>query len=107
MVNVVTQFVVAFCIPYLLYAPYANLGSRVGFIFGSIAAATIVYAWFCLPECCNLSLEEIDYLFMQKTPLLEFGRMEHGNILPSELVTAEASEKHDGGAVVEQREIVA
>lgn len=105
-INIVTQFVVAFCIPYLLYAPYANLGSKVGFIFGAIAAVTIVYAFFCIPECSKLSLEEIDYLFMEKTPILKFGRTEHGKILPEELVI-EASQKHKDEAVLEHREVIA
>ncbi|KAH7011328.1 hypothetical protein EDB80DRAFT_749804 [Ilyonectria destructans] len=51
-VNIVTQFVVAFTLPYLLNAPYAALGSKVGFIFR------------CGVILAGRTLEEIDILFL-------------------------------------------
>lgn len=35
--NIVFQFAMNYSIPYLLNAPYADLGSKVGFIFGSFS----------------------------------------------------------------------
>ena len=35
--SILTNFVVTFTLPYLLNEPYAALGSKVGFIFGTIA----------------------------------------------------------------------
>ena len=49
--NIAISFAVTFSIPYLLYEPYAALGSRVGFIFGSMSVLAIVFTIFCLPEC--------------------------------------------------------
>jgi hypothetical protein len=46
--------VVAFCLPYLLYAPYANLGMKVGFIFAPIATLAAIWAYLFLPECKGL-----------------------------------------------------
>ncbi|KAK8124249.1 sugar transporter [Apiospora kogelbergensis] len=70
--NILTQFVVTFSLPYLLYAPYAELGSKVGFIFGSIAAVSIVFVYFCVPDCNGRSLEETEWLFENHTPTRKF-----------------------------------
>lgn len=72
-VNVFFQFVVNFTIPYLLYAPYADLNSKVGFIFGAFSFLAIIFTFFCIPECKGKSLEEIDVLFHQGVPLRKFG----------------------------------
>lgn len=57
------SFVVAFTLPYLLNAPYANLQSKVGFIFGSLAFCAVIFVYFCIPECSGRSFQEIDNLF--------------------------------------------
>lgn len=49
-VNIAVAFSITFSLPYLLYAPYAALGPKVGFIFGSFALLAIFFAWFCIPE---------------------------------------------------------
>lgn len=67
---------VAFTVPYLLYPPYANLESKLGFIFGSIAAAATLFTYFCVPECKQKSLEQIDIMFREKVPLRKFGSYE-------------------------------
>ncbi|KIX03630.1 uncharacterized protein Z518_07183 [Rhinocladiella mackenziei CBS 650.93] len=105
-VTVVTQFAVAFTIPYLYYEPYAALGPKIGLIFGSLAVCTLVFAIFCIPECRKLSLEEVDHLFMNKTPILKFGKHKHGQILPPEVLEI-TSEKLEDGPNVEQKEVVA
>lgn len=65
---VVTQFAVVFSLPYLLYAPYANLEMKVCFIFGPLATLATIWVYFCLPECKGLSLEQLDLLFEQRIP---------------------------------------
>lgn len=66
------RFTVSYSLSYLLNAPYANLGSRVGSIFCSSAVLSVVFASFCEPECSRLSLEEIDRLFESGVPLRKF-----------------------------------
>lgn len=66
------RFVVAFTIPYLLEDQYAGLDSKVGFIFGSTAFCAIVFVYFCVPECKQRTLEEIDQLFLDKVPVRHF-----------------------------------
>ncbi|CAG1963118.1 unnamed protein product [Fusarium graminearum] len=70
--NIATQFVVSFSLPYLLNKPYAALGSRVGFIFGSISLCSIIFAYFCVPDVSGRSLEEIDHLFASGLSLRKF-----------------------------------
>lgn len=72
--NVAIQFAVSFSIPYLLYAPYANLGSKVGFIFGAFAACALVFTYFCIPEGKGKTLEEIDQLFLEGVKIRDFGK---------------------------------
>ncbi|KAJ2984954.1 hypothetical protein NUW58_g5795 [Xylaria curta] len=72
-VNIIIQFVTTFATPYLLDAPYANLGAKVGFIYGGATAFAIVFAFFCVPECSGKTLEEIDRLFLDKVSVRDFG----------------------------------
>jgi MFS transporter, SP family, sugar:H+ symporter len=68
------RFAVTFSLPYLLNAPYANLGSKVGFIFGSISVLSLVFAYFCVPNVAGSTLEEVDQLFASDLPLRKFKR---------------------------------
>ncbi|KEF60542.1 uncharacterized protein A1O9_02103 [Exophiala aquamarina CBS 119918] len=104
--TVATQFVVSFSIPYLLYAPYANLGTKIGLVFGPIAFCTLLFAIFVIPECRSFSLEEIDHLFRERVPLLKFQKYKHGHILPDEVVHV-SMQKLGEGPSVEERENVA
>ena len=74
--NGIASFAVNFSIPYLLNAQYANLQSKVGFIFGSFAFLCFVFTYFCIPECTGKTLEQIDYLFHNGVPLRKFGIMD-------------------------------
>lgn len=69
------SFAVNFSIPYLINADYANLGSKVGFIFGSIMVLSMFFVYFFVPECKDKSLEQIDYLFQNGTRLRDFGKV--------------------------------
>ncbi|RFU27459.1 hypothetical protein B7463_g8878, partial [Scytalidium lignicola] len=71
-VNIVTQFVVSFSLPYMVYAPYANLGSKVGFIYGAFAILSVIFTFFYVPEVRGRSLEEIDELFTSGIPIHQF-----------------------------------
>lgn len=71
-VNIFMNFLVNFIIPYLMNAPYANLGGKVGFIFGSVSVLAFVFTFFCVPECKGRSLEEIDRMFHENVPIRKF-----------------------------------
>lgn len=53
-------------------APYADLGSKVGFIYGGLSVLGFVFAFFFLPEVKNRSLEEIDSMFHSGIGLRHF-----------------------------------
>lgn len=59
-VNVVVGFVVVFTTPYLLSAPYANLGPNLGYVWGGFAAVGALWVWLCMPE---LKVRPTPYLF--------------------------------------------
>ncbi|KAK5045483.1 hypothetical protein LTR84_009101 [Exophiala bonariae] len=80
--NVLISFLVAFTVPYLYYEPYAALGPKIGFIYGGGAVISFAFVWFCIPECRGLTLEEVDHLFKQATPIREFSKHKTGAVLP-------------------------
>jgi MFS transporter, SP family, sugar:H+ symporter len=49
----VCNFLSTFTLPYLLQSPYANLGPKVGFVYGSTTVAFVVLAFFFMPEMTN------------------------------------------------------
>ena len=100
--TVVTQFVVSFTIPYLFYEPYAALGPKIGLIFGPLGALTFVFVFFCVPECRRLALEEIDYLFIQKTRIWDFKKFTHGNVISAAVIQVSEDKIT---AIVEQKEV--
>lgn len=118
-INVVAAWVVVFTSPYLLSEPYAALGPRVGWIWGSFALAATIYTIFFVPELKvgiltastmlprmkentprltnakqNRSLEEIDELFESREWAWKFNeKLTHGAAhLVTEAQTGAATE---------------
>lgn len=52
----------------------------------------------------NMTLEEIDYLFNENTPLLKFRKFKHGEIIPEELI--EENQRRDDKPELETKEVV-
>jgi SP family sugar:H+ symporter-like MFS transporter len=50
--------------PYLISISYANLGPKVGFIFGGCTVLTCFWTFFFLPETKDRTLEQIDEMFL-------------------------------------------
>lgn len=70
-----TTFITSFTLPYLLNEPYAALGAKVGFIYGSINWVMVAVAYLFIPEMKGRSLEEIDQLFESGAPLRKFAQV--------------------------------
>lgn len=60
----ILNFAVTFTVPYLLDA----IGSKVGFVYGSISTVCLVLIFFFVPEMTGRSLEEIDEMFESRIP---------------------------------------
>ncbi|CEI67397.1 unnamed protein product [Fusarium venenatum] len=63
-----TNFITTFTLPYLMNPEYANLGAKVGFIYGSFAFVACIWAFFYYPELKGRTLEEIDLMFEEGIP---------------------------------------
>jgi hypothetical protein len=50
----------------------ANLGGRLGFIFGGLSFLCLVYLWFYQPETAGRTYEELDEMFMKGVPARNF-----------------------------------
>jgi SP family general alpha glucoside:H+ symporter-like MFS transporter len=62
----------SFVMPYLFNPDEANLGSKVGFIFGGLCFPCVAMIWWFQPETRNRSYEELDEMFMKKIPARHF-----------------------------------
>lgn len=74
-ISVLTTFITSFTIPYLISDKYADLGARVGYIYGSTSLVMVIVTYFCIPELKGRTLEEVDQLFASGMPLREFGKI--------------------------------
>ncbi|KAF4995849.1 hypothetical protein FDECE_12663 [Fusarium decemcellulare] len=95
-ISVLTTFVTSFTMPYLINAKYANLGGKVGFIYGAINFIMVVLTYFFIPELKSRTLEEVDQLFASGAPLRKFGEVK----TKSATEIYEEEVKH--GGIVEQ-----
>ena len=101
-------------IPYLIYDDYAGLGSKVGFIFGSVMILALFFIYFCVPECKGKTLEEVDALFNNNVPLRHFGKTDGKALLQAqngivrkhdEEPQAHEDEQVKGQAIEKQQEV--
>jgi len=69
--NWLWNFAISFATPYLVNSGKGNadLGVKVFFIWGSTCACCVVFSYFCVPETKGLSLEQIDLLYQNSTPV--------------------------------------
>jgi hypothetical protein len=62
----------SFVLPYLFNPDKANLGGKVGFIFGGLSFPCIAFLWWFQPETKGRSYEELDEMFTKRIPAREF-----------------------------------
>ncbi|KAM0277362.1 hypothetical protein ACHAQH_005879 [Verticillium albo-atrum] len=108
--NVVLNFLVNFSIPYLVWPENAGLGSKVGFIFGSIAFCSLIFTYFCVPECKGKTLEQVDYLFKTGVGLRQFAGADVSGLLESSRPVQDKEEhlsdlEKGGASVTSQKDI--
>jgi len=59
-------------VPLLINPDAANLGGKIGFIFGGTALASVVWVFLRVPETAHRSFEELDWLFEIRVPARRF-----------------------------------
>ena len=62
----------SFVLPYLFNPDKANLGGKVGFIFGGLSFPCIAFLWWFQPETKGRSYEELDEMFTKRIPVRQF-----------------------------------
>ncbi|KAI0372720.1 MFS monosaccharide transporter [Pilatotrama ljubarskyi] len=69
--NWLWNFGIGYATPYLVNTGPGNagLGVKVFFIWGSTCAGCVLFTYFCIPETKGLSLEQVDLLYQNSTPL--------------------------------------
>ncbi|OJJ02709.1 hypothetical protein ASPVEDRAFT_53331 [Aspergillus versicolor CBS 583.65] len=80
-INVCFNFAVNFSVPYLVFPDEVGLGSKVGFIFGAVAFLSLIFTYFCVPECKGKTLEQVDWLFKNGVRLRDFGNTDASGML--------------------------
>ncbi|KAL5337947.1 major facilitator superfamily domain-containing protein [Aspergillus crustosus] len=83
--NVCFNFAVNFSVPYLVFPDEVGLGSKVGFIFGAVAFLSLVFTFFCVPECKGKTLEQVDWFFNNGVRLRDFGKTDASGMLNEEM----------------------
>ncbi|KAK6369842.1 hypothetical protein LTS17_009292 [Exophiala oligosperma] len=72
---------IAVVLPYLINPTAADLGAKVGFIFGVTCLLGFIWALFFLPETKGRSLEQLDELFLNGVSVKEFSTYQcHGHV---------------------------
>ncbi|RFU27986.1 hypothetical protein B7463_g8353, partial [Scytalidium lignicola] len=98
-------------LPYLINTDEANLGVKVGFIFGGFCLIGFLWAVFVVPETKGRTLEQLDEMFINKLSIKEFNNFEFpsgasakkGNSRDgTQTESSEKSEKDTGLISVEQ-----
>ncbi|KDE02510.1 hypothetical protein MVLG_06941 [Microbotryum lychnidis-dioicae p1A1 Lamole] len=69
--NWLLNFAIGYATPYLVDTGpgSAGLGSNVFWIWGGCCVFCIIFTYFCIPEIRGLSLEQIDILYCNSTPV--------------------------------------
>ena len=59
-------------VPLLINPDAADLGGKIGFIFGGTAFASCLWVWLRVPETAHRTFEELDWLFENGVPARKF-----------------------------------
>jgi hypothetical protein len=96
--------IIAIITPYLVDKQYANLSSKIFFMWGSLCIISVAFAYFLVPETKGLSLEQVDRMLEEVNPrnsrkwvphstfAAEMGLVEKGIPLPGAEKTDSAEE---------------
>ncbi|UJR07353.1 hypothetical protein I4U23_011639 [Adineta vaga] len=83
--NWLFNFALGYATPYMVDEDKGNMGSKVFFIWGSTCLGCLIFAIFCIWETKGLSLEQVNYLVRNSSPI----------------TSAKLNEKLKSGAIME------
>lgn len=83
--NWLFNWLVSFTFPYLYSPAAADLGSKIGFIYGGLMVLGCAWVFFLLPETAGRSLEEIEYMFQHHVPARHFAKFQVPDMSSGEL----------------------
>jgi sugar porter (SP) family MFS transporter len=95
--NWLWNFAISYATPYLInkVPGSAGLEVKVFFIWGSTCAGCFLFTFFCVPETKGLSLEQIDLLYQNTTPVNSVSYRERLKLEGVELTVGDLQLKHD------------
>ncbi|OJJ43541.1 hypothetical protein ASPZODRAFT_154425 [Penicilliopsis zonata CBS 506.65] len=70
--NWMSTLIIQIILPYLINTSAADLGAKVGFIFGSTCLIGLIWAFIMVPETKGRSLEELDEMFANGVSIKDF-----------------------------------
>lgn len=82
--------------PYMVGTDKGNLGPKVFFIWGTLCLVCFFYAVFLIPETKGLSLEQVDRMFEETTPMHSAKWVPHSTFAADMGYTAEKTTAHEG-----------
>ncbi|CAF1459277.1 unnamed protein product [Adineta ricciae] len=91
--NWLTNFMLGCITPYLIDADKGNLGTDVFFIWGTTCLGCVLFGFFCVWETSGLSLEKINYLIRNSSPITSVElnqRMRSSGIIENEVLNNES-----------------
>jgi sugar porter (SP) family MFS transporter len=87
--------IIAVITPYMVGEDKGNLGAKVFFIWGSLCTCCLVYAIFLVPETKGLTLEEVDIMLAETTPLTSSAWKPHNMAPVDDVIKAEVDHKEN------------
>lgn len=90
--------IIAVITPYMVDSDYANLRSKVFFVWGSALFLCILFAFFVIPETKGLTLEQVDKMLEESTP------MTSAKWVPHETFAHEMGMTKQDAAVIEREQ---
>jgi MFS family permease len=89
--NWLFNFALGYATPYMVDQDEANMGSKVFFVWGSTCLGCLIFAIFCIWETKGLSLEQVNYLVRNSSPIKSAKlnkQLKTGNLMENEKTAA-------------------
>lgn len=97
--------IIAVITPYLVDVQYANLSSKIFFMWGSLCIVSVLFAFFLVPETKGLSLEQVDRMLEEVSPRKSRNWVPHSTFA-AEMGLVEKAELAKGEHDTHEKEVV-